>query len=205
MITGMGKYNVLQSLNDINLESGKDILISAGFAGATEPDLDSGEVFLIENVELSDSAAEAAEALGSSEELLNFARTGIDSRVPTAKLVTLDSPVLSPEEKTAVNADSGCELVDMETYWVASHASEKKVPFLALRVVFDELERRLPPVKGGNSSGFYVSWPALIWWVLKRPYRAIDLIAMYRDATKARTQLFEVLSPLLPRLEDFSS
>jgi nucleoside phosphorylase len=94
--------------------TGCEAVLSAGFAGACQPDLRPGDVLLA-------GAAPAAlrHRLGAL----------------TGEIRTLDH-IASPSEKSALGRQ-GVAAVDMETAWLAAAAS---VPFLSVRVIIDGLE-----------------------------------------------------------------
>ena len=48
-------------------------------------------------------------------------------------------------ERAALYAQTGCRLIDDETYAVAQFAKQRSIPFIGLRVVSDGAEDNLPP------------------------------------------------------------
>src|SRR5579863_4268633 len=69
-------------------------------------------------------------------------------RLPLAEvgvIVSVPAPVRRPHQKRHLQARTGACAVDMESFQAAALAQELGVPFAAVRVVADPLERELPP------------------------------------------------------------
>ena len=106
------------------------LVISAGFAGATQPGFRLGDLIL------------ASEVLDVRLNRIWIPPVQLksDGRFSGGRLATVERPLAAPEEKQRFGALHGAVAVDMETAAVAAAASEAGVPWMALRAVLDPVE-----------------------------------------------------------------
>ncbi|HEY2568652.1 MAG TPA: hypothetical protein VGI25_04985, partial [Candidatus Udaeobacter sp.] len=107
-----------------------DFLISAGFAGAIEDDLQIGDLLVARNFSTID--------LNEKSSLLS----GLPIYV--ADLLTVRALIDSVDERMAVARTSGAAAVDMETEHIAQACATLALPFLSLRVISDTPRDGLP-------------------------------------------------------------
>lgn len=129
---GIGRESAEEVAGEVLREYEPWLWISSGFAGALDPELEGGDVFLAEN-------QSAPEAFRRAVEL----DTGLD-RVRTGRMVTSDFPVDSPAAKQALAAETSAMAVDMETEWILGVCSRREVPLLSIRAITDTAEQALP-------------------------------------------------------------
>ena len=113
-----------------------DLLISTGFAGALNDQLQVGDLLLAKNF----STIE-----------LNKKRSSF-SRLPIheADLLTVAALIDSSDERPEIARTSGAAAVDMETEFIARACAEHGIPLLSLRVITDT-PRRTVPCSGARS------------------------------------------------------
>jgi len=70
----------------------------------------------------------------------------------THRIVTVDKPVQTPEERRALTARANAVAVDMETQAVIEAGTRRGVPIHVLRVVSDGYQDDLTPLFGKNAS-----------------------------------------------------
>ena len=107
-----------------------DCLISTGFAGALNDDLQIGDLLLAKNfstVNLSDTRASLS---------------GLPIHV--ANLLTVPALIDSPEHRNTLALTSGAAAVDMETEFIARACAAHSVPLLSLRVISDTPRELFP-------------------------------------------------------------
>jgi len=123
------------------LDRGATALVSWGVAGGLDPDLRPGAVVLPGAVVEADGVSRKVN-LGWRDRVL----ARIENRVATSTSPLLHAvqPITAPEEKHAMRRRTGAAAVDMESAAVAAVANEAGIPFIAVRVVVDAAEARLP-------------------------------------------------------------
>jgi adenosylhomocysteine nucleosidase len=106
-------------------------LISAGFAGAIEKELQVGHLLLAENF--------------SSPDLLQSPHLDLgDEGLFLGKLVTVPEIVDSISERNRLAAKSGAAAVDMETEFIAAACATRGLPMLSLRAISDTRSEPFP-------------------------------------------------------------
>jgi len=100
-----------------------DYLISAGFAGALNNQLQIGDLLLARNFS----------TIPSSENRLSLS----SFQFHVADLLTVSALIDSSEERMKLARESGAAAVDMETEFIARACARHGVPLLSLRVISD--------------------------------------------------------------------
>lgn len=121
--TGVGENACRQSIAKFLQDQQFDYLISAGFAGALNNQLQVGDLLLAKNfstVNLSDTRASLS---------------GLPIHI--ADILTVPALIDSPEERDKLALTSGAAAVDMETEFIARACAACGIPLLSLRVISD--------------------------------------------------------------------
>ena len=105
-------------------------LISAGFAGALNDDLQIGDLLLAENFSTVDPSETPALLSGSP--------------IRIANLLTVAALIDSREERNKLALTSGAAAVDMETEFIARACAARGIPLLSLRVISDTPRNLFP-------------------------------------------------------------
>lgn len=166
------------------------VLVSAGFAGALNPELNRNDLAIPravvnlagdETIAIDAEWADAVPAIRRVE-----------------KLLLVDRVITEAGEKARLRDEHGADLIDMETFGVAAAARDRGVPFASLRVVSDDARSELPPeiARMLNTSGSYRVGAALraIWG---RPSAAKDFWTLHAHALEAADRLANGLQVLL--------
>ena len=103
--------------------------------------------------------------------------------------VTAPGIIATPAGKQGLGRQTGAVAVDMESYWVARVASERGLPFLALRAISDAQEDLLPPFDqildaDGNPVG-----RRLVVHLIREPGSLVTLVKLAQNARRARRAL----------------
>jgi nucleoside phosphorylase len=129
--TGVGEKSCRRRIEDFLRQQQFKYLISAGFAGALDLELQVGSLLLSENF--------------SSPELLGSAHLDLaDERLFVGKLATVPGIVDSRSERDRWAAESGAAAVDMETEFIAAACAVQRIPILSLRAISDTPSEPLP-------------------------------------------------------------
>jgi nucleoside phosphorylase len=129
--TGVGEKSCRAHIENFLHQQQFKYLISAGFAGALDEELQIGDLLLSENFS-------SPELLASP--LLDIANDGLF----LGKLVTVPRIIDSKSERNRWAAEGGAEAVDMETEFIAAACAAHRVPILSLRVMSDTPSEPFP-------------------------------------------------------------
>ena len=128
--TGVGEKTCRQRMASFLHDRKFDCLISAGFAGALNDKLHTGDLLFAENfstVQLN----EMRPLLGSS-------------LIHRANLLTVPSIIDSIDARHKIAQTTGAAAIDMETEFIARGCAEHGVPLLSLRVISDSPNEPFP-------------------------------------------------------------
>jgi nucleoside phosphorylase len=158
-----------------------DYLISAGFAGALNDRLQSGDLLLAKNF----STIRVEE---------NFPSLCI-SPIHVADLLTVPSLIDSSEERTKLARESGAAAVDMETEFIARACAAQRTPLLSLRVISDTPRERFPAPANVlfDIERQQTRMLKLATHLLARPSRVPRLVQFARRIAHARKILADAL------------
>lgn len=169
-------------------------VVSLGFAGALVPQLQVGELLLCEQVYSAEGSAERlgpGQAVRSDSHLLALAQTAAQRHgLPHRRGASLTVPqvVSSPKDKRELARTWPAQLVEMESFWVGRVATDRGIPFLALRAIVDELDAWVPDVSLVDDSGV-VQRHKVIAYMMRHPERAQDLTRLGANVAKASDSL----------------
>jgi Nucleoside phosphorylase len=157
-------------------------ILSIGFSGALVDDVKLGHIVVANSV---------GDATGAKKLAIDLKmKAAPEKGLHVGPIVATDQIVRLVSEKRELAQRTGAFAVDMESLGVAEVCRERRVPFMAVRVITDDLTEDLPPEvlailgpKGTVRAG------ALVGSILKRPGCVKDLMKMRENAQKAATRL----------------
>jgi len=129
--TGVGGKACQQSIEAFLKRDSIDYLVSAGLAGALDPELKLGDLLIAANV--------------SSRELLESPHLRLDGMpIYFAPIVTAPAIVESKTDREKLAKESGAAAVDMETEFIAKACALRNVPMMSLRAISDTVAEPFP-------------------------------------------------------------
>lgn len=172
-------------------------IVSAGFAGALDPELRRNDILL-------PNAILGPYGLRFQIDLkLEFPEDAPGRRILSGTLATVDALVRSARDKAALRERLHAEIVDMETSSVAEVCADRAVRFLSIRVVSDDASTELPAEfdqlmhqKGARQAG---SALRAIW---NRPSSLKDFWRLHSQGQEAADRLADVTLSAISRLPD---
>ena len=181
LIVGIGRQNAEKSVRGFLASVSPRIVFTCGFAGGLNPDLKIGDVVFqighpsleIENVLLAAGAR-------------------------PAKFFCADRIATTVAEKRAVRAQTGAEVVEMESAAIHAVCAEHGIPCVTVRVISDTANEDLPLdfnvlAKPDRSLDF----GKLAWAIAKSPGKIGALVALQKQTTFAARQLAAVLEKVI--------
>lgn len=180
--TGMGLQKAAQALSGVRDAEKFACIISAGFAGALQEGMRSGDLVL-------DLRGAGIELVASAREI--GARQNV--KIHFGKIAHSDGVLTTPESKKALGQAQRACAVDMETSAIKNWAETQGLSVLAVRVILDELNDRIPENLPESERNFDLARYALTH------LNTVPLLAAL--AIKQR----KAISSLAVFLEDFSA
>jgi nucleoside phosphorylase len=167
--------------------SANAVLISAGFAGALQPGLATGDIVfdpLEAPVSLAQGARETAEELGV--------------KLHMGKIHSVDRVLTAKGAKRELGESLRAAAVDMETASIATWACERGATPLGIRVILDEVDDPLPEEAPEDAS-----FSAGLRYALSRPTQIPLLIALGIRQKRAMSVLVRFLEVYLKRIPSY--
>ena len=122
----------------------------------------------------------------------------VESRIGSG--VTTPLAICTVEGKQTLFEATGADIVDMESYWIARIASQRRVPFVAIRAVTDTRRDVLPPFDRWLNADGRWQWGAVASYFLLHPRHMAVLARLSGNARQARTNLTTIISRLATAL-----
>jgi nucleoside phosphorylase len=186
--TGVGEKACRERLGKFLQDQQFDLLISAGFAGALNDQLQIGNLLLAKNF---------------STVHLNEERSFSTLPIHTADLLTASALIDSSEERNNVARASGAAAVDMETEFIARACAARGVPLLSLRVITDTPREAFPapPNVLFDIAKQRTRLAKLAAFLVTHPNRLPSLIQFARRIRRARRTLTTALLEVIRNIE----
>ena len=161
-------------------------LISFGLAGGLNPALPPGAILIPQAV------IDGNEIFQCDSELLAMLGHANSNSITSSQNIAA-----SAGEKRELHLRAMADAVDLESGAVARAAASKNLPFAVLRAIADPAERDLPPAAliALNSAG-NIKMSAVLASVLRQPGQIPALLAIAKDAAKARAALIRRLKQI---------
>jgi nucleoside phosphorylase len=184
--TGVGEKSCRTHIENFLHQAQFKYLISAGFAGALDRELQVGNLLLSENFS-------SPELLGSPH--LDFADDGLF----VGKLATVPGVIDSKSERDRWAAESGAVAVDMETEFIAAACAAHRIPMLSLRVMSDTPSEPFPapPEVLFDLEKQRTNFARLALYLVTHPGALMRLNAFRQRVALARQSLTSALDKLL--------
>lgn len=164
--TGVGMANSREGVEHLLKYLRPSLLLSVGFAGGANNELKTGDLILppeIRSETPTDRFITDEDARSELERLIR------EEQIPyqTGPLMTVEKIAAKGVKEEA--GRKGMSAIDMETASIAAIAEKAKIPFVALRAVFDPFDEDLPitePFENGRPITFLLQNPKMM---LKAP------------------------------------
>jgi adenosylhomocysteine nucleosidase len=186
--TGVGEKICRERIGNFLQDQQFDLLISAGFAGALNNELQINDLLVAKNF----STVDLKQAHSLFSPLV----------IHPIDLLTVRAVIDSSEERERIARESGASAVDMETEFIALACATHGIPLLSLRVITDTPQEPLPapPSVLFDIQGQRTHIAALAKFFLLNPSRLANLIRFASRIAGTRTTLANVLVEIVRNL-----
>ncbi len=183
--TGVGRLRATEIIRVFFEHFEPRLLISAGFGGALTPELDIGDIVLVNDiVELQTGRSDWQGFVPSLNGQFNFHK---------GRLVTSDQMVISGRDKTGLGETHKAIVVDMETSAVAAKCRKHNVPMIGVRAISDRANEDLPPEINNFFDNGEVRPGKIARAIVSHPPTFIGLFKLAKHAWKAGEDLADFL------------
>ncbi|WP_320170607.1 phosphorylase [Maridesulfovibrio sp.] len=184
IVSGIGIKRAAEAAAAVCAEK-PDLLLSIGVSGGLVPGLCAGTTVTATSI-VSDISDIPSWRENAADEAAREALLPACGEFACGPLVTVQSPVLTPDEKQTLYERTGALAADMESVVVANTAVAAGIPFACIRAISDDWSRAVPSeaMEGVDEEGRTRIRP-ILKALLKRPGLVFELIPMGRDYSKA--------------------
>jgi len=196
MVSGAGRARAAAATEAMISGHRPSWVIAAGFCGGLTPALARHDLVL---------ANALLDAAGSRIEL-DLEKIGEEIRsrrgVHVGPLLEVNEIVRLPEQKRSLGAQSHALAADLESLAVAEVCRQRNVPFLAIRVVSDAVDDRLPVEVQylAKQKSRTAQLGAALGALLNRPGSFKDMLKLKEDALIASDRLARLLSTVIRQI-----
>jgi len=184
--TGVGENICRQRIGRFLENQQLDFLISAGFAGSLNQELQVNDLLVAKNF--------------STVDLKHASLSNVS--IYAANMLTVAALIDSVEERERIGRESGASAVDMETEFIANACAAHDISLLALRVITDTPTQRFPapPQVLFDIQKQRTHIVMLAGFFLAHPRRMPGLVQFVKRIARARKILSNALLRIVPDL-----
>jgi adenosylhomocysteine nucleosidase len=200
--TGMGKERAENATKFILEGYPVTAIISLGFAGGLAPELKIGDVVVCSTLLGSSGLGQEEQMLepfAPDANLLALASQGPGDRSISFRLgsgVTVLQLESSTQKLHGLGETFHADIVDMESYWIARIASDRQVPFIAIRSISDTSQHSVQPFDRILTVDGEVLWKKAVLCFLLHPQYLMNTFALFRNTRLAKRNLAAFISHL---------
>jgi adenosylhomocysteine nucleosidase len=184
--TGVGRRIAEKRLIEFLGNQSLEILVSSGFAGGADAEMNVGDLFIAENV--------------SDSQLFAIAQRALTHMHPhTGKLSTSSRIIDSPTQRMQLARSRDADAIDMETDVIAETCLERGIPMLSLRAISDTLREPFPapPAVLFDIEQQKTPFASLATYLITKPTAIGPLIRFARQIRGTREILADALTSLV--------
>jgi nucleoside phosphorylase len=186
--TGVGENVCKQRIGKVLENQQFDFLISAGFAGSLNHELQVNDLLVAKNF--------------STVDLKHGQSSLPNVSIHAADMLTMPAMIDSGEERERIARESGASAVEMETEFIARACAAHGIPLLALRVITDTPTQPFPapPSVLFDIQQQRTHIGVLAKFFLAHPSRIPGLVQFARRISRARKTLSDALVQIMREL-----
>jgi len=193
--SGVGKQRAEDSALQVIDHFQPQALISAGYAGAVQPELNVGDLVIADSILEVNGKRKYFPDLNWLDRARSIpCSDGIKTVV--GGLLSVNTVIHEPAAKRELGRSYCVQAVEMETSAIARVAEEKGLPLLSIRAISDSIEQELLDSSSFLGSDGEISTLKAGWYVLTHPgsiKSALSLRAQTQFATQSMTRFLSDL------------
>ncbi len=202
---GIGPHRAGQTVEEF-ADTPLSAVLSVGCAGALIPGLTTGQLVLAPAVRMyAEEMAGQLDTFVVDKRLLSAAQNAAQQAgVETTEgaLVTSRRVLFTPQEKEERGRETDCIAVEMESGVHAAFATERKLPFLVLRVILDSVDMAIPPMKGVITSEGKIRLSKAVTHIATHPHHLPFLLRLQQCRKQAAEAISRLCRTFFPRLDE---
>ena len=203
--TGMGKERAESATKFMLERYPVSAIISLGFAGALAPELSIGDVIVCSTLHCAHKSEHkwVSDGLCASDtHLLSLVSQGLEDIVAgclgsSVSVLQLES---STKKLPGLAETLHVHIVDMESYWIASIASARQIPFIAIRSISDTMQDSVQPFDQILTSDGRLLWKKAVLCFITHPQYLINTFTLYRNVRIAKKNLIACVRHLVSKM-----
>jgi len=171
-------------------------VLSAGFAGGLTAELKRNDILMVDDLVDTAGGHLTIDLKVDPRALAEL------SGVHVGRLLTADEVIRLPQQKRSLGQKHGALAVDMESFAVAEVCRDRKVRFMAIRVVNDTVDEQLPPDVGRllEQQTHAARLGAAVGAIWNRPSSLKDFLRLKENALLGSDRLAEFLAGVIGQL-----
>ncbi len=176
LITGIGSHNAEKAVRRFLAKNLPKLVLTCGFAGGLNPELKGGDVVFITGY------AALGERLAEAE-------------AKHASFFSAPRIATTVAEKKQLRAETGADVVEMESGAILAVCRESRIPSAMVRVISDTATENLPlDFNALSKPDMSLDYGKLAWAIVKAPWKIIALIRLHQKTSLAAKKLADVLA-----------
>ena len=196
--SGVGKQRAEDSALQVIDRFQPKALISTGYAGAVQPELNVGDLMIADSIR--EANAEEDRKYFPDPNWLDRARSVVSPdgvKKVVGGLLTVSNVIHDPAIKRELGRNYSVQAVEMETSAIARVAEDKSLPWLSVRVISDSIDQELLDSSSFLGSDGEVSTLKAGWYVLTHPGSLKSALSLRTQTQFATQTITKFLSDLL--------
>lgn len=190
--TGPGKDQIVEVLKHFKKQK-PELFIIIGYGGAISKKLSSGDIILCNSIFSKNQKKIHMNSQFFSSIKVHLEKYG--NKVFIGPCFSSKKVVSEEEEKLTISKE-GAIVIDMENYWAVKYAKQNNIPILAIRVILDTRDYKLPDLSGTLRKDGQISILLTIKYLLKNPLQLPVLLKIFSLTQKALPKIEQCIKSL---------
>jgi adenosylhomocysteine nucleosidase len=188
LMVGIGRQNAEAAIRKYLATNAPELVLTCGFAGGLDPDLKIGEVVF----DVPAQTRSESPHVVSDKQL-------VEAGAKPAKFFCADRIATTVAEKKKLRAETGADVVEMESAAIRAVCAERGIRCITVRVISDTAEEDLPlDFNALSKPDKSLDFGKLAWAIAKSPGKIGALMALQKKTSLAAQRLAEVLGKIIP-------
>jgi adenosylhomocysteine nucleosidase len=197
---GIGRRRATETARRaFDLMPGAELAIGTGVVGALVSGLKPGDLILADRILARRADGEIAEQVTAIDEAhlgaIGRSLSAVGINYSTGAILTTDR-VLTVAEKRAAKDRDGAIAVDMESSAIAVEAAARRLPFIVLRAVLDEVDDEVAGAEAMADDLGHVKPLAATAYLMRNPGAVLKIPRMIRNLSLATTAIANALEAI---------